>query len=244
MKIAILIPTYNESGNVKLLIKKISLATNSYNDIRFSVYIIDDNSPDKTSEIVLAISKKINRLFFKVNLLSKSKKEGLGKAYLFGFNYLLKNKSYDYILQMDADLSHNPENIKDFLRASLDGYDFVVGSRYVKGGSLPKNWPWYRRYLSIFGNLYSQLILGKIISDYTGGFNMYSIKLIKKIDFTSLDVSGYGFLIGLKFYASQKAHKIIQIPIHFNDRSWGNSKMPLNTLLRNFIYVLKLKLNA
>lgn len=207
----------------------------------FNVFIIDDNSPDKTSELVIALSKKINTKRFKLHLLHRRKKEGIGQAYLFGFKYLLERGSIDYVLQMDADLSHDPKSIKEFLSAAKNKSDLIVGSRYIKGGSLPKDWPWYRKFLSVFGNLYTQLLLGRNITDYTGGFNMYSMNILEKLDFSILDVSGYGFLIGLKYRALQQAKKITQVPIQFHDRSWGNSKMPLSTLHKNFLYVVRLK---
>ena len=197
MKFAILIPTYNERGNIERLIKKISLIASAFKKHVFYVFVIDDNSPDKTSESVLTLAKKINTNHFKLHLLKRRKKEGIGKAYLFGSKHLLSHESLDYILQMDADLSHDPKYIEEFLNAAKNKSDLIVGSRYMNGGSLPSDWPWYRKFLSIFGNLFAKLILGRTITDYTGGFNMYSIDIIKKLDFSMLDVSGYGFLVGL-----------------------------------------------
>lgn len=243
MKFAILIPTYNERGNIEALLNNIALIVKEYKKYFFYIYIIDDNSPDNTAEFVKAFSKKNKIKNLSIDVLNRNKKEGIGKAYLFGFNYLLEKNSFDYALQMDADLSHNPKYIIQFIKAAESGCDLIVGSRYMKSGSLPKNWPWYRKYLSIFGNLFARLLLGRGITDYTGGFNMYSIDILKKLDFLTLDVSGYGFLIGLKYKSLQKAKKYIQIPIEFYDRSWGESKMPLNTLHKNLMYIIQLKFN-
>lgn len=241
MRFAVLIPTYNERGNIVTLIKKILYVTRIYKEHMFSVFIVDDNSPDKTSELVIALSKKINTKRFKLHLLHRRKKEGIGQAYLFGFKYILEKRPVDYILQMDADLSHDPKYIEEFLNAAKNKSDLIVGSRYIKSGGLPKDWPWYRKFLSVFGNLYTKRLLDQRIADYTGGFNMYSTNILRELDFSILDVSGYGFLIGLKYYALHKAKKITQIPIQFHDRSWGKSKMPLNTLHKNFLYVMRLK---
>ena len=243
MKFTILIPTYNERGNIETLLYKIAQITRNIKNHTFDIYIIDDNSPDKTPKLVKKISKKIKIHNLTIHVLIRNKKEGIGKAYLFGFRYILNKNSFDYALQMDADLSHNPKYISQFVRAAENGYGFIVGTRYMKGGSLPKNWPWYRKYLSIFGNLYTRFLLDRSITDYTGGFNMYSKGILKRLDFLTLNASGYGFLIGLKYKSLQIAKKILQVPIQFHDRSWGESKMPLNTLHINFMYVIQLKLN-
>jgi len=243
MKFIILIPTYNERGNIEVLLYKIAKIVKKYRKNIFDIYIIDDNSPDKTPELVRLFSKKVKIHNLTIHILNRNKKEGIGKAYLFGFNYVLDKSSFDYALQMDADLSHDPKHINQFIKAAESGCDLIVGSRYMKGGSLPKNWPLYRKYLSIFGNLFIRLLLGQAITDYTGGLNMYSIDILKKLDFSTLDASGYGFLIGLKYRSLQKAKKYKQVPIQFHDRFWGESKMPLNTLHKNFMYVIQLKLN-
>jgi dolichol-phosphate mannosyltransferase len=238
MKLAILIPTYNESQNISLLLNEIKLNTSYITEAEIEVYVIDDSSPDKTGELVNICKAKLNSNHFNINLITRDKKEGLGAAYISAFKYLLDlQKPPDLVLQMDADLSHNPIYISDFLHAATEGSDFVVGSRYIVGGSIP-NWAWYRKILSKSGNYYSRIVLGNEITDYTGGYNLFSIALINKINFDDINHQGYGFLIALKYHALLLSKKTSQIPIKFLDRSFGHSKMPASTILKNFLLVL------
>jgi dolichol-phosphate mannosyltransferase len=142
---------------------------------------------------------------------------------------------------MDADLSHNPAYILDFVKAIESGADFLVGSRYIQGGSTP-NWSWYRKLLSVGGNFYTRAVLSKAITDYTGGFNGYSIGLLKKMNLASINHEGYGFLISFKYAAIKYSSHIIEVPIQFLDREYGESKMPISTVFRNFLLVLTMKL--
>jgi dolichol-phosphate mannosyltransferase len=242
MKIAILAPTYNEKDNIPILIKKLVEVSNENKDVIFNLHVIDDNSPDGTLQVVNNLINDVKTDNFELSVISRLKKEGLGKAYIDGFQKMLKSdRNYDFILQMDADLSHDPIYIKEFINAAKDGADLIVGSRYIEGGSVP-DWSWYRRMLSKFGNLYARTILGSLISDYTGGYNMYSVSVLKKLDFSLLDNAGYGFLITLKYNMLKVATQISQVPIVFLDRAAGESKMPLNTLVNNFKLVLLLKM--
>jgi dolichol-phosphate mannosyltransferase len=156
-------------------------------------------------------------------------------------NYLL-SKNVDHILSMDADLSHDPKYIKKFIAASKDN-QLVIGSRYVSGGATP-DWPLLRIILSKYGNYYTRLFLNKRISDYTGGFNMYRSKLLEEIGLDTIESTGYGFLIELKYKASKKAESISQVPIIFRDRQHGKSKIPKSTLIKNLLLVQKLRLQA
>jgi dolichol-phosphate mannosyltransferase len=244
VKIAILIPTYNESLNIEVLLTQLSIVSKRQSKVNFIVTVIDDSSPDDTANIAKNVGEILKTINFKVNILIRKNKEGLGKAYIEGFKYIFNsNETYDYLIQMDADLSHQPKYIEDFILAAENGADFVIGSRYIKGGSIP-NWSWYRRLISKAGNLYARTILGSQISDYTGGFNLYSLELLHKIDFKNIHTKGYGFLISFKYHVGLKSTKITQIPIEFLDRTQGNSKMPLSTFINNFILVLQLKIKA
>ena len=181
---------------------------------------------------------------FEVNLINRKKKEGLGRAYIDTFRYLLRLDSPpNLVLQMDADLSHNPKYISLFINAAINGSDFVVGSRYIEGGSVP-NWSWYRKFLSKGGNFFARAVLGNSITDYTGGYNLYALELLKKIDLNSINQSGYGFQIALKNEARRHANKISEVPIEFLDREYGVSKMPLNTILKNFLLVISIKIKS
>jgi dolichol-phosphate mannosyltransferase len=239
MHIALLVPTYNEAKNIPDLLQQIALQVQMMPSILLEVFIIDDGSPDQTAQIAQAHGGILNSDRFKVWVIIREKKEGLGSAYIAGFNNVLSRGIFDYVIQMDADLSHNPAYLGQFFDAAFRGVDFVVASRYLEGGSIP-DWSWHRRFLSKFGNYFARMLLGSRVSDYTGGFNMYSAPLLERIDFGALQMSGYGFLIGLKFQALQQAKYLECFPIIFIDRVAGQSKMPINTAFKSFILVLKL----
>jgi dolichol-phosphate mannosyltransferase len=239
-KIAIATPVYNEAKNIKNLIASIEKACRTIPEISFKLLIIDDSSPDGTANIAKEAANKVKSQNLEVEVFVRKKKDGFGRAYVAGFNKLLKG-NFDYILQMDADLSHNPKYIKDFIKAADKGSDLIIGSRYIKGGGTP-DWGLHRKILSRGGNLYSKIILSNKISDYTGGYNMYSMSLLKKIDVNKLMSEGYGFLIELKYRALLKASSVNQVAIIFNDREHGQSKLPKNTLIKNFLLVPRLKI--
>jgi len=241
MRVIILIPTYNERDNVRALIRKIYLSTRSIPDIDFTVCVIDDSSPDGTLDAVKELAESEIFEDFNICTISRTTKEGLGRAYIDGFERTLNSaNNYEYIIQMDADLSHDPIYIRDFVISARHDADLVVGSRYIAGGAIP-HWVWYRRMLSKFGNFYASSILSPLITDYTGGYNMYSTKILRQLNFVTLNDSGYGFLIALKYRMLNHTNKVSQIPIVFYERSIGESKMPINTVLKNFVLVLALK---
>lgn len=242
MRVMILIPTYNERENVCALIKRIHFVTASIPDVSFSVCVIDDNSPDGTLQAVEKLAEAGIYDNLDIYTIFRELKEGLGRAYINGFERTLhSNINYEYIIQMDADLSHDPKYILDFVNSARNGAELVVGSRYVAGGAIP-DWIWYRRLLSRFGNLYARIILSSMVSDYTGGYNMYSTAVLKKIDFSSLNEMGYGFLIALKYRILKHTNNVAQVPIIFYDRTIGESKMPINTLIKNFKLVIILRI--
>lgn len=237
IRLAIAIPTYNEAKNIGKLVKKIKAETSKLK-IDCTILIIDDNSPDGTGKIADGLAKSENNKKFHINVLHRKKKDGLNKAYIEGFDKLL-TENFSHILQMDADLSHDLKYLPLFIK-SISKADFVVGSRYIHGGATP-DWAWSRKLLSRGGNLYTRLFLGSTIADYTGGYNLYSTDLMKKINIDSIKSGGYGFLIELKFRAVKNAENVVQIPIVFKDRVHGESKIPKSTLLDNFILVLKIR---
>lgn len=237
-KIAIATPTYNEAKNIRKLITLVAKECKDIPDTDITFFVIDDNSPDGTADVAEGLAKKYKAKNFKVEVLRRNSKDGIGKAYVAGFKILLAKK-YDWVLQMDADLSHDPKYIKDFVAKAADN-DFVVGSRYIAGGGTP-DWGLHRRVLSKGGNYYSRLFLGSTITDYTGGFNMYKASLLREIDVDTLSSSGYGFLIELKYKALSHAKKTAQVPIIFLDRQHGSSKIPKSTIFANFILVPKIR---
>jgi dolichol-phosphate mannosyltransferase len=238
VKLAIAVPTYNEAKNIQKLLPALKKNLSGYPKLKTTVFVIDDNSPDGTAVIADDWATKNNVTNFKAITMRRVKKEGLGKAYVYAFNKILA-QGYDYVLQMDADLSHNPKYIPAFLDETTEA-DFVVGSRYIKGGGTP-DWSLKRKLLSRGGNFYTRFFLGSKITDYTGGFNLYSADLLRKLDLGTLQSGGYGFLIVLKYRALQACHSVRQVPIVFMDRQHGNSKIPKNTLVKNLVLVPQIK---
>ena len=239
LRIAVVVPTYNEVTNVKTLIDGIAEIAGQNTDAELTVVVIDDSSPDGTAEVVQNLAEGYATPNFTVRVINKPTKNGLGAAYLYGFA-LLENDGFDFFLQMDADLSHDPRYIAGFIHQAREGADFVVASRYIPGGGTP-DWTWNRKFLSRGGNFYARLILSRRISDYTGGFNMYSAALLERMQVSTITATGYGFLLVLKYRALLQAKVVTELPIVFLDRTNGSSKMPKNTLLNNFILVVKIR---
>jgi dolichol-phosphate mannosyltransferase len=230
MKILIIIPTYNERENIKKLIPAIKKVNRSCH-----ILIVDDNSTDGTGLEI----KRFTRKDKTIKLLSRSKKTGLGTAYVDGFKYALKEK-YDLIFEMDADFSHDPKYIPDFLREIKD-YDLVIGSRYLNGVSVV-NWPISRLILSKFANFYARFITGLPLTDCTSGYKCYRRKVIEDIDLNKIHSDGYAFQIEMHYKAWKKGFKIREIPIIFVDRHSGSSKMSRKVMLEAAIVVWKLRL--
>ena len=217
MKKLVILPTYNESKNIiKIIDILLSLDTN------LDILVVDDNSPDNTAEIVINHNKE------KVFIEQRAKKNGLGSAYIHGFNWALENK-YDKIIQMDADLSHDPIEVPVMFNL-LDSYDLVIGSRY-DGGLRVINWPISRLYISYFANLYARMITGVPIKDLTAGFKGWRSETLRLINFNESSSQGYCFQIETSFRAYQKACKLIEHPIVFTDRTVGESKMSKNVMI-------------
>jgi len=240
LRIAIAVPTYNESKNIKRLLEAIYNAVKDQRVAQIGVYVVDDSSPDGTAEVVTAVAQELKNEVFEARLMKRPKKEGLGKAYIDAFQRILAENKYDYILQMDADLSHDPAVIPQFIAKAAEGVEFVVGSRYTKGGGAPE-WGWFRKFLSRGGNAYARLVLGRRLSDYTGGYNMYAEVLLKRIQLEDIRAMGYGFLVELKYKAGKYCKSLAEIPIIFGERAHGKSKIPSSTILRNFALVFKLR---
>ena len=229
-KTIIIIPTYNEAQNIKKIIKKID-SLNILNDF----LIVDDNSPDKTYDIVKKMM--VNRK--DINLIIQSKKSGLGSAYIKGFEWAIE-RQYERIVQIDADLSHDPNDIPTMLK-SMNKYDVVIGSRYIKGINVV-NWPISRLILSYMANVYVKLITGMKINDSTSGFKCISAEVLKKINLQKIKSQGYSFQIEVNFLAFVYGYKIKEIPIIFHDRTVGDSKMSKSIILEAIFMVPKLAL--
>tara|TARA_B100001057_G_C22862851_1_gene955311 strand:- start:4311 stop:5042 length:732 start_codon:yes stop_codon:yes gene_type:complete len=231
----IIIPTYNESENIELIINKI-LLLNDFND----VLIVDDNSPDGTSEIVSNLKKQnIDRIF----LIVRDKKKGLGSAYTNGFKWAL-DKNYSYIFEMDADLSHDPAEIIKLKELLIkNDTDVAIGSRYLNGVSVV-NWPLSRIFLSYFANIYVKIITGMPIKDSTSGFIGYSREALSSLDINKIKFNGYAFQIEMKFKLWKKNFKLREHQIIFVNRKSGKSKMDKNIIFEAIFGVIILKINS
>jgi dolichol-phosphate mannosyltransferase len=230
MKTLVISPTYNERKNIKLLV---DMVLGNYPD--FDLLIIDDSSPDGTSEKVKDLQSKYENLYLEI----RGKKSGLGTAYIYGFKWALDHK-YDRIVQMDADLSHNPKDLPMLVK-NLDEYDLVIGSRYIKGISVV-NWPLRRLMLSYGANTYSRIITGMPIMDGTGGFKAWKSEVLSDIDLDSVRSQGYSFQIEMNFRAWIKDYKIKEVPIIFSDRTIGQSKMSKKIVYEAVFMVWRLRI--
>jgi dolichol-phosphate mannosyltransferase len=211
----VIIPTYNEKENIRAIIEKIF----SLNE-EFEILVIDDGSPDGTANIVKELQKTYPDT---LHILERAGKLGLGTAYISGFKYAIKHK-YDYIFEMDADFSHNPNDLILLYKACYDGADVAIGSRYISGVNVV-NWPMGRVMMSYYASSYVRLVTGMKIKDATAGFKCYRFKTLNAINFDKIRMKGYGFQIEMKYTAWKLGFKIVEVPIIFIDRRLGSSKM-------------------
>jgi dolichol-phosphate mannosyltransferase len=234
-KVLVIIPTYNEVENISDIINAVLLQGD-----QFSVLVVDDNSPDGTVEVIKnEMIKHIDR----IHLLQRVGKLGLGTAYIEGFKYGLKN-NFDFIFEMDADFSHNPNDLPRLLHACTDeGADLAIGSRYVAGGGL-KDWPWIRRVLSKGASRYVKIITSMPIQDSTAGFKCYKSLVLQTINLEKIKCKGYAFQIEMKYAAYLNGFKITEVPIIFKDREKGNSKMSGKIIFEALQSVIKMRFKA
>ena len=230
MKTIVISPTFNERKNIKIFIDAVLI-----DNPDFDLLIVDDNSPDGTSEKVRELQSEFENLHLEV----REKKLGLGTAYIYGFKWAL-NRKYDRIVQMDADLSHNPKDLAMMVK-NLDDNDLVIGSRYIKGISVV-NWPLRRLMLSYGANTYSRIITGMPIMDGTGGFKAWKSEVLQDIDLDSVRSQGYSFQIEMNFRAWIKGYKLKELPIIFSDRTIGQSKMSKKIVYEAIFMVWRLRI--
>ena len=222
----VIIPTYNERENIRRIIDSVLRQ-----DGRLEVLIVDDGSPDGTGEIVAELQGIDSR----IHLLEREKKMGLGTAYIAGFRWALE-RDYDYILEMDADFSHDPAHLKQFLSA-IETNDLVLGSRYQEGRVTVVNWPISRLILSYSANLYARAVTGLPVWDATGGFKCFRRSVLETIDLSHVRSNGYAFQIEMSFRAWKRGFRIAEIPIVFVDRTEGTSKMS-RSIVREAIWMV------
>lgn len=229
MKGLIIIPTFNEKENIAAI-------TSEVLDLPydFHILVVDDNSPDGTGEIADGLSMEDSR----IQVLHREKKEGLGPAYIAGFRWGLA-RDYDLFFEMDADFSHRPEYLRDFMQA-IGNADLVLGSRYISGVNVV-NWPLTRLLISYFANRYSQMITGLPVKDATGGFKCFRRQVLESIDLSKVKTTGYGFQIEMTMRAAARGFRIVEVPIIFYDRAKGTSKMSVHIAREAALMVWKLK---
>lgn len=232
MKAVVVIPTYNERDNIERLVAEVLSK-----DAAFSVLIVDDNSPDGTGDLADELSTGNDR----VNVLHRNGKLGLGSAYREGFRVAL-DMGADYIIEMDADFSHDPDILLHFL-AKMKECDLVIGSRYLNGVSVV-NWPLRRLMLSYFASVYTRVITGLRISDCTSGFKCFKRKVLEAIDLGTIKSDGYSFQIEMNFRCVEKGFTVGEVPIIFIDRHAGTSKMSKKIVREAVLMVWKLKLGS
>jgi dolichol-phosphate mannosyltransferase len=227
MKTLIIIPTYNELDNLRPLLNEIFTYAP-----KTDILIVDDNSPDGTGDL----ADEIHDRYALVHVLHRPGKQGLGTAYVAGFKYSIEH-GYDAAFEMDADFSHDPRYLPDFLKAIEDA-DLVIGSRYIPGGDTP-NWSLLRRFISGGGNIFARFMLGIPVHDCTAGYRCYRREVLEHIDLDTIQSQGYAFQIELAYRVMKHGFKIVETPIVFQDRRVGKSKMSRKIVIEGFTYVLK-----
>lgn len=230
----VIIPTYNEKENIEKIIRKVFSLS-----VAFDILIIDDGSPDGTAQIVKNLQ---NEFSGKLHIVERAGKLGLGTAYIAGFKWAIAHK-YDYIFEMDADFSHNPEDLVQLYEACVNGADVAIGSRYKSGVNVV-NWPMGRVLMSYFASKYVRFITGMKIADTTAGFKCYRRQVLETIDLDSIRFKGYAFQIEMKFTAWKSGFTIAEIPIIFTDRKAGASKMSGGIFNEALWGVLKIKIRS
>jgi dolichol-phosphate mannosyltransferase len=230
----VIIPTYNEKENIERMIRKVFSLTHD-----FHLLIIDDGSPDGTANIVKNLQYEFPHKLF---IEERAGKQGLGTAYIHGFKWAAKH-SYDYIFEMDADFSHNPEDLIKLRQACVEGADVAVGSRYIKGVNVV-NWPMSRVLMSYFASVYVRFITGINVQDSTAGFVCYKSRVFDVLNLDKIKFVGYAFQIEMKYTAIKHGFNLVEVPIIFTDRTEGTSKMSTGIFREAFIGVIQMKINS
>lgn len=230
----VIIPTYNEKENIEKIIRKVFSLSKE-----FHILIVEDNSPDGTAVIVKSLMQEFSdRLFIE----ERKGKLGLGTAYMHGFKWALA-RNYDFVFEMDADFSHNPNDLLRLYEACVNGADLAIGSRYSNGVNVV-NWPMSRVLISYFGSMYVRKVTGIPVRDTTAGFKCYRRIVLENIDYAQIKHIGYGFQIEMKFTVWKLGFKIVEVPIIFTDRTEGTSKMSKGIFREAIFGVLNLKIHS
>lgn len=240
MHIVLVIPTYNERENIEKLIPVLQDVFKEVPQHQFSILVVEGNSPDGTADVVRDFSEKYSN----VHLLLEPEKRGLGAAYTYGFKHAMDEMGADVIVEMDGDFQHDPHDIPSLVEAIEEGADYAIGSRFVKGGSIPKDWALYRKFLSVGGNIFSKIVLGIFnVNDFTSGFKASRVKgFVENLDLDSVLSKGFAYKIDLLYRMHRMGAKIKEVPIEFGSREAGSSKMEGNNMMDSLRVVLTLRL--
>lgn len=226
MRTLVVVPTYEEAANITEVLHRVRAAAPEVD-----VLVVDDSSPDGTADLAKASAAELGH----VDVLVRERKDGLGNAYRHGFREGF-DRGYEILVQMDADLSHDPAELPNLIGAIEGGAEMVIGSRYIPGGEIP-HWPWYRRALSRYGNRYACVVLGMDVHDATSGYRAYRVEALKAIDIFSTRSKGYGFQIETAYRIARSQRPLAEVPIVFTDRVRGQSKMSFSVMLEELVLV-------
>lgn len=230
MKVVVITPTYNERENISLCIEALE---KEFEQIlhEMHVLVVDGNSPDETADVVRELSQK----YPNVHLLVEKEKGGIGAAYIWGMKHAMKEMGAEVVVEMDADLQHDPADVKRLIAEIDKGADVAIGTRYIKGGSIPKNWGFHRRFISRFGNIFARVMMGTLrLHDVSSGFRATRVKgLLEKIDLDNLLSTGFGYKLDLCYRLYQQGAKVAEVPIKFHERKIGDSKQEFANIPKN-----------
>ena len=239
MKVVVIIPTYNEVENIKLLIPALLKEFVNISQHDLHILVVDGNSPDGTGRVVDELGRENDH----IHLLTEKKKAGLGAAYIVGFEHAMNHLQAEVLVEMDADFQHDPKDLSRMFKVFDQGYDYIIGSRFVRGGSIPKQWALYRKFLSLAGSQFSKLVLGVYgVNDFTTGFKISRVRgFVDKIDFRSINSSGFAYKIDLLYKMHLLGARIKEVPIQFGLRDRGDSKMEKDNALDSLRVVMLLR---
>jgi len=226
MRALLVLPTYNEIENIENVLRTLRAVAPDVD-----VLVVDDGSPDGTADVAEKIAHELGA----IEVLRRPSKAGLGSAYRAGFRIGI-SRGYDAMVEMDADLSHDPAVVPSLVASLGNGVELAIGSRYVPGGAIP-DWSWRRRAISQFGNFYARLLLGLKVHDATAGFRAYTRRALQQIDLDAVRADGYGFQVEMAYFVQANGGGIVEIPIEFRDRMLGHSKMSMRIVVEALVLV-------
>lgn len=237
MKIVVIIPTYNEEENIKILVPLLEEKFNLFPKYKFTILFVDGNSKDNTVSAIKSLQKD----FSNIELIIEKEKSGLGGAYIKGYKYSIETLLADYVVEMDADLQHNPDDFPALVSKIAEGFDLIIGSRYIKGGSVPREWAVYRKFISYFGSLFARVMLRIMkVKDFTSGFRITKVSgVLDQIDFSKIKSKGFAYKMDMLVRIYDMKAKIVEVPIAFGLRDRGTSKMEQKNFRDSLFVVLE-----